>query len=170
MTSNVAIAEPATIGIPRCVNSDHTINALSDNVDVIDEYGWRAVTSWFLSNVPISVGDILTPEPGVSVTGDYGKLKKAVVGEIGVAVAVAIGSGWLQYLAIEPRIVGGPLPRLHASTHHSGGSDELRLDQLAAPVGSLDMNKQQAVSLCVENRTSDPSSPGIGQIWLRTDL
>jgi hypothetical protein len=29
---------------------------------------------------------------------------------------------------------------------------------------------QQAVSFRLENRTSDPSSPTVGQIWLRTDL
>jgi len=36
--------------------------------------------------------------------------------------------------------------------------------------GGADFNKQQAVNLAIENRTSDPATPATGQIWLRTDL
>ena len=45
-----------------------------------------------------------------------------------------------------------------------------RLDQMAAPSASVSFADQQATSFRVENRTSDPSSPTTGQIWLRTDL
>lgn len=34
----------------------------------------------------------------------------------------------------------------------------------------MDCNQKQMVSMVIENRTSDPSSPVEGQIWLRTDL
>jgi len=44
------------------------------------------------------------------------------------------------------------------------------LDEIPAPVASIDFAQQQAVSFVIENRTSDPSSPADGQIWLRTDL
>jgi hypothetical protein len=36
--------------------------------------------------------------------------------------------------------------------------------------GSMDCNQKQMVSMVIENRTSDPTDPAIGQIWLRTDL
>lgn len=45
-----------------------------------------------------------------------------------------------------------------------------RLDEGPLPTASVSFNDQQALSFRVENRTSDPSSPTVGQIWLRTDL
>ncbi|MCD4735902.1 MAG: hypothetical protein K8R53_07640, partial [Bacteroidales bacterium] len=36
--------------------------------------------------------------------------------------------------------------------------------------GNLDMNGYQIKNMVIENRTSDPSNPAVGQIWLRTDL
>ena len=44
------------------------------------------------------------------------------------------------------------------------------LDEIAAPVASVNFSDQQALSFRIENRTSDPVSPTTGQIWLRTDL
>jgi hypothetical protein len=39
-----------------------------------------------------------------------------------------------------------------------------------AAVASVDFGSQQAISFCLENRTDDPSTPAVGQMWLRTDL
>jgi hypothetical protein len=36
--------------------------------------------------------------------------------------------------------------------------------------GNLDMNQNQVKNFRIENRTSDPASPAIGQMWIRTDL
>jgi hypothetical protein len=36
--------------------------------------------------------------------------------------------------------------------------------------GNLDMNQNQVMNMRIENRTSDPASPAVGQIWIRTDL
>jgi hypothetical protein len=36
--------------------------------------------------------------------------------------------------------------------------------------GSMNANQNQITSLVIENRTSDPTDPVTGQIWLRTDL
>jgi hypothetical protein len=36
--------------------------------------------------------------------------------------------------------------------------------------GNLDMNQNQIKNFRIENRTSDPASPAVGQIWIRTDL
>jgi len=45
-----------------------------------------------------------------------------------------------------------------------------KLNQLANPDGSVEFNKQQALQFVIEKRTSDPTTPVDGQIWLRTDL
>jgi len=36
--------------------------------------------------------------------------------------------------------------------------------------GDLDMNDNQIKNFRIENRTSDPTSPAVGQMWIRTDL
>lgn len=36
--------------------------------------------------------------------------------------------------------------------------------------GNLDMNQNQIMNMRIENRTSDPAEPAVGQIWIRTDL
>lgn len=65
---------------------------------------------------------------------------------------------------------GGGAPSAHATSHKNGGSDELLLHEFGEPTASVQFAQQQALQLVVENRTSDPSSPVAGQIWLRTDL
>jgi hypothetical protein len=45
-------------------------------------------------------------------------------------------------MADEENLVEAHLPRLHASTHKSGGADEVRVDELATPTGPLDLNGQ----------------------------
>jgi len=45
-----------------------------------------------------------------------------------------------------------------------------KLSDCAVPDAAVNFNQQQATSLVIENRTSDPGSPVDGQIWLRTDL
>jgi len=48
--------------------------------------------------------------------------------------------------------------------------DNVKLNELQNPDGSVQFNTKQALQLAVENRTSDPGSPVNGQVWLRTDL
>lgn len=45
-----------------------------------------------------------------------------------------------------------------------------KLNECAAPDGNVNFNQKQAITLVIENRTSDPGTPVDGQIWLRTDL
>jgi hypothetical protein len=35
---------------------------------------------------------------------------------------------------------------------------------------TVDFTAQQSLNFVIENRTSDPGSPAVGQLWLRTDL
>jgi len=60
-------------------------------------------------------------------------------------------------------LVGGSQTSLHTHTLP-------KLNECTAPDGNVDFNQKQAITLVVENRTSDPGSPVNGQIWLRTDL
>ncbi|MCD4684245.1 MAG: hypothetical protein K8R86_13250, partial [Bacteroidales bacterium] len=72
---------------------------------------------------------------------------------------------------------GDPLRFISGSTEHlriagdgnigigiSTPNEKLDID------GNLDMNGNQIKNMVIENRTSDPSSPAVGQIWIRTDL
>ena len=47
---------------------------------------------------------------------------------------------------------------------------DLNLATIAAPTTSVNFSQQQATQFRIENRTSDPGSPAVGEIWLRTDL
>ena len=77
-----------------------------------------------------------------------------------------------RYLAdaISRAAASGGLISLHAPTHKNGGTDPLKLNEFANPTGSVEFAQQQGVQFRFENRTSDPGSPAVGQVWLRTDL
>jgi len=51
----------------------------------------------------------------------------------------------------------------------SGGGTYLPLTG-GTMAGVIDMNQYQFYQMVIENRTSDPTSPVTGQIWIRTDL
>lgn len=57
-----------------------------------------------------------------------------------------------------------------AETIAEGVVAAAKLNELTAPDGSVNFADQQALSFRIENRTSDPASPTVGQVWLRTDL
>lgn len=59
--------------------------------------------------------------------------------------------------------------RTPLSHSHSAG-DLPALNAITVPSGSVNFNNQQATSFRIENRTSDPGTPTVGQLWLRTDL
>ena len=46
------------------------------------------------------------------------------------------------------------------------GTDVLRIED----GGNVDFIQHQALQFRIENRTSDPGAPAVGEIWLRTDL
>lgn len=47
---------------------------------------------------------------------------------------------------------------------------ETRLNAFLPPDGAVDFGQQEGLTFRVKNRTADPVSPAVGQIWLRTDL
>lgn len=91
-----------------------------------------------------------------------------------------------QRKASEPRVdkleeevdTKAPLAHTHAQADVTGLVAALagkldtttRLNGLVDPNGSVQFAQQQALQFRVENRTSDPATPAVGEIWLRTDL
>lgn len=49
-------------------------------------------------------------------------------------------------------------------------SQILPLNNVPMPLASVEFNQQQSLQFRIENRTSDPGAPAIGQVWFRTDL
>lgn len=107
----------------------------------------------------------VTNEPGTP-TGSQAYLFLREDGSGNGQLRAQFPSGTSQIIAQE----GGGAVAAHATQHKSGGSDEIKLHELGAPTSSVDFNQQQVVELRLENRTSDPGSPAVGEIWLRTDL
>lgn len=64
----------------------------------------------------------------------------------------------------------GDVLTYEGQTWRSAPPDVPLLNELGAPSGSVNFNGQQAINFRIENRTADPGSPAVGQIWLRTDL
>lgn len=70
----------------------------------------------------------------------------------------------------DPRLSDARTPTAHATSHKLAGSDVILLNEFGNPTGSVEFNQQQVLQMRVENRTSDPGSPAVGQVWFRTDL
>ena len=73
-------------------------------------------------------------------------------------------------MSYNPSAGGGGAPDAHAASHYDGGCDALLLSDLGDPAAAVDFAQQQALQFRAENRTSDPASPAVGQLWIRTDL
>ena len=64
-------------------------------------------------------------------------------------------------------------PLAHASTHKSGGSDSIRLDEFAAPTAAVAFNGQQATNLIIhvvaDSTALNALTPVVGKLAWRTD-
>lgn len=71
----------------------------------------------------------------------------------------------------DARLSDARTPTAHATSHKSGGSDSIKLNEFADPTGSVQFAQQEALQLRIHNYTgADPASPAVGEIWFRTDL
>jgi len=68
------------------------------------------------------------------------------------------------------RIADGDKGDITVSGSGSVWTLDLNLATIDAPTTSVNFSQQQATQFRIENRTSDPGSPAVGEIWLRTDL
>ena len=71
----------------------------------------------------------------------------------------------------DSRLTDSRTPTSHATSHKSGGSDAIKLDELAAPTSAVDVNSQKITSLATPTNSADavtkayadgmiPKSPG----------
>ena len=101
-----------------------------------------------------------TGAAGGSLAGTYPNPSIAV-GAVGSAELAATGVAAGAYTAADVTVDADGRITVAASN---------TLDSIPAPVASVDFAQQQALRFRIENRTSDPGSPAVGEIWLRTDL
>ncbi|MHA1286245.1 MAG: hypothetical protein ACTSPB_02455 [Candidatus Thorarchaeota archaeon] len=59
-------------------------------------------------------------------------------------------------------------PQSHATSHKSGGADEILLNELGDPTGDVNFNQKQALAMVLEVLSEDPSTPVDGQIYFNT--
>jgi len=101
-----------------------------------------------------------------------------VVGRIYVAtdtkaIYYDTGSAWVQVATLSWNDLANKpssyTPSSHASTHAKGGADAITVDWTQLR-NIPDIRNQSSAALTLEVRTSDPTSPAVGRIWLRSDL
>lgn len=76
----------------------------------------------------------------------------------------------VEKFADQVETLSSAAPNAHAPTHKLGGSDTILLNEFGNPTDSVQFSQQQSLQFRIENRTTDPSSPAVGEIWLRTDI
>lgn len=59
-------------------------------------------------------------------------------------------------------------PKTHVTSHKNSGSDELLLNELGEPTGSIDINKQSLLNPVIDPQESAPGTPSDGQVYYNT--
>lgn len=78
---------------------------------------------------------------------------------------------WFAWGPGDPlRFVSGQEERMKISSDGNIGIGISTPNEKLDVGGNLDMNGNQIKNMVIENRTSDPANPAVGQIWIRTDL
>lgn len=95
------------------------------------------------SSAPPSAGDVLTAVDATHATWQAPTSGPVADGDYGDITVSSTGTVWTL---------------------------DLNLATIDAPTASVGFAQQQATQFRIENRTSDPGSPAVGEIWLRTDL
>ena len=99
----------------------------------------------------------------VAATNKDGLASVASLRTLGTGAQVACAGN-------DARLSDARTPTAHAASHKSGGGDPIKLNEFANPDAAVQFSQQQALQFRVENRTSDPTTPSAGEMWLRTDL
>ncbi len=60
-------------------------------------------------------------------------------------------------------------PSAHASTHKSGGSDAIALNEFANPTGNVNFAGYQALDLVIHKSATQPTTPVVGKAYFDTD-
>ncbi len=75
-----------------------------------------------------------------------------------------------QFQIITADGIGGRDTRFVVSPEGYVGIGTIAPAEMLDIEGNIDLNGNQVKNMVIENRTSDPASPAVGQIWIRTDL
>ncbi|MBN1338626.1 MAG: hypothetical protein JXA03_04845, partial [Bacteroidales bacterium] len=75
-----------------------------------------------------------------------------------------------QFQIITSNGLGDRNTRLVVSPFGKVGIGTTEPTELLDVEGNIEMNGNQIKTMVIENRSSDPSNPAVGQIWIRTDL
>jgi len=59
-------------------------------------------------------------------------------------------------------------PKVHATSHKSGGGDSIKLNELADPTAEIKINKQALRNPVIDPQATAPSTPVDGQIYFST--
>lgn len=95
------------------------------------------------------------------------------------------GAGWFEMIQKGSSAGGGVPGQFQITTNNGFGGRDTRFvvspegyvgigtstpAEMLDIEGNIDLNGNQVKNMVIENRTSDPASPALGQIWIRTDL
>ena len=110
------------------------------------QFGYREIEQFVPDNVTdLPVGSSVTMRPGMliykSTVGGDGYPIGYYIGTKIVDAGEIVASDWKRVA-----LTADPLTA-HASTHKSGGSDAIRLDELANPTASVNLNSQRVINL-----------------------
>lgn len=137
-------------GVSSVVEADGSVDAtpstgdVAVSVDVAHDFNWTGLHNFGNNAIELF--------SAVSSVGGQGNLTMD-----GLSTSLADDNGLV--------LDGGVFTEkvLGVTTYEQSGS----LGTFFTP---LDFSSEQALNFRIENRTSDPGSPAVGQVWLRTDL
>lgn len=161
-----AIAALTTTAFGRSLLALADAAALTASIDVFTALlkGVVPASGGGTTNFLRADGTWAAPASGGLSDGDYGDVTVS-----GGGTVMTVDTGAVAYSELSG-VPSDFTPSTHAASHKLAGSDVILLHEFGLPTGSVDFNKQQALSFVFENRTSDPGTPATGQVWLRTDL
>lgn len=143
----------------------------------------KPILNYFRSHSPVL--DDQTSAAAVTQDGDIlGRMSFNGVRTNGTGGSVS-SAGWFEIIQKGSTTTGGIPGQFQVTTADGIGGRDTRFvvspegkigigtttpTETLDVEGNIDLNGNQLKNMVIENRTSDPASPAVGQIWLRTDL
>ena len=139
-----------------------TLINVEDGADVTDATNVAAAGA-IMKTIFTAKGQIISSSaantPGVLNVGTNGKVLVA-------DSSASLGISWQDPPA--------SMPLAHATTHKSGGTDELKLHELGKPTGSVDINNKQLTNVVIHNVADSTARNAltnvvVGQVCFQAD-